>query len=79
MVYPGEHITTQFQAAPQVLDWLKDRFAGKMRPVPAEPLIHVRYPQRILLTAIFFFLSMVGPSNGTIHFENTDDECGFAG
>lgn len=29
MVYPGEHITTQFQAAPQVLDWLKDRFAGK--------------------------------------------------
>ncbi len=29
MVYPGEHITTQFQAAPQVLDWLKDRFNGK--------------------------------------------------
>lgn len=29
MTYPGEHITTQFQAAPQVLDWLKDRFAGK--------------------------------------------------
>ena len=29
MVFPGEHITTQFQAAPYVLDWLSDRFAGK--------------------------------------------------
>lgn len=29
MVYPGEHITTQFQAAPDVLGWMKDRFAGK--------------------------------------------------
>lgn len=28
-VYPGEHIATQFQAAPQVLDWLGERFAGK--------------------------------------------------
>jgi pimeloyl-ACP methyl ester carboxylesterase len=30
MSFPGEHITTQFQAAPYVLDWLKDRFAGKI-------------------------------------------------
>ena len=30
MVFPGEHITTQFQAAPYVLDWLKDRFNGKI-------------------------------------------------
>lgn len=29
MVFPGEHITTQFQAAPYVLSWLKDRFNGK--------------------------------------------------
>jgi hypothetical protein len=28
-VYPSEHIVTQFQAAPQVLSWLGDRFAGK--------------------------------------------------
>lgn len=28
-VYPSEHITTQFQAAPFVLSWLGDRFAGK--------------------------------------------------
>lgn len=28
--YPGEHITTQFQAAPYVLSWLGDRFAGKL-------------------------------------------------
>ena len=28
-VYPGEHIMTQFQAAPYVLSWLGDRFAGK--------------------------------------------------
>ena len=28
--YPGEHITTQFQAAPYVLSWLADRFAGKL-------------------------------------------------
>lgn len=28
-VYPSEHIATQFQAAPHVLDWLGDRFAGK--------------------------------------------------
>jgi hypothetical protein len=28
-VYPGEHIITQFQAAPYVLSWLADRFAGK--------------------------------------------------
>lgn len=27
--YPGEHITTQFQAAPYVLTWLADRFAGR--------------------------------------------------
>ncbi|MDR3418471.1 MAG: lipase family protein [Nevskia sp.] len=31
-VYPGEHIVTQFQAAPQVLSWLADRFAGKAAP-----------------------------------------------
>ena len=29
MVFAGEHITTQFQAAPYVLAWLKDRFDGK--------------------------------------------------
>ena len=28
-VYPGEHIITQFQAAPYVLSWLKDRFNGR--------------------------------------------------
>lgn len=28
-VYPSEHIATQFQAAPYVLSWLADRFAGK--------------------------------------------------
>jgi hypothetical protein len=28
-VYPSEHIVTQFQAAPTVLGWLGDRFAGK--------------------------------------------------
>ncbi|MCD6061190.1 MAG: Triacylglycerol lipase, partial [Moraxellaceae bacterium] len=28
-VYPSEHIVTQFQAAPTVLSWLADRFAGK--------------------------------------------------
>ena len=28
-VYPSEHIVTQFQAAPYVLQWLGDRFAGK--------------------------------------------------
>lgn len=27
--FPGEHITTQFQAAPQVLAWMGDRFNGK--------------------------------------------------
>lgn len=27
--YPSEHIATQFQAAPYVLSWLGDRFAGK--------------------------------------------------
>lgn len=29
-VYPGEHIITQFQAAPYVLDWMNDRFEGKL-------------------------------------------------
>lgn len=28
-LYPSEHIVTQFQAAPTVLTWLADRFAGK--------------------------------------------------
>ena len=28
-LYPSEHIVTQFQAAPHVLSWLGDRFAGK--------------------------------------------------
>lgn len=28
-LYPGEHITTQFQAAPNVLSWIGDRFNGK--------------------------------------------------
>ena len=27
-VYPSEHIVTQFQAAPTVMDWLDDRFSG---------------------------------------------------
>jgi Secretory lipase len=31
-VYPSEHIVTQFQAAPYVLTWLGDRFAGKAAP-----------------------------------------------
>ncbi len=29
-VYPSEHIATQFQAAPHVLGWLADRFAGRI-------------------------------------------------
>lgn len=29
MVFPGEHITTQFQAAPYVLSWISDRFGGQ--------------------------------------------------
>lgn len=29
-VYPSEHIVTQFQAAPTVISWLGDRFAGKL-------------------------------------------------
>jgi len=29
MVFAGEHITTQFQASPYVLDWLEERFDGK--------------------------------------------------
>jgi hypothetical protein len=29
MAFSGEHITTQFQAAPYVLSWLTDRFNGK--------------------------------------------------
>lgn len=28
-LFPSEHIATQFQAAPQVVSWLSDRFAGK--------------------------------------------------
>lgn len=31
-LYPSEHIVTQFQAAPTVLTWLADRFAGKTAP-----------------------------------------------
>ncbi|MDO9236770.1 MAG: lipase family protein [Aquabacterium sp.] len=31
-VFPAEHIITQFQAAPFVLSWLADRFAGKPAP-----------------------------------------------
>jgi len=30
VAYPSEHIATQFQAAPYVLSWLADRFAGKI-------------------------------------------------
>lgn len=29
MYFPGEHLTTQFQAAPYALSWLQDRFNGK--------------------------------------------------
>lgn len=29
-LFPSEHIVTQFQAAPQALSWLADRFAGKI-------------------------------------------------
>ncbi len=32
VLYPSEHITTQFQAAPQVVSWLGDRFAGLPAP-----------------------------------------------
>lgn len=31
-LYPSEHIVTQFQAAPTVLSWMADRFAGKTAP-----------------------------------------------
>lgn len=32
VLYPSEHIATQFQAAPYVISWLGDRFAGKLAP-----------------------------------------------
>ncbi len=32
VLYPSEHITTQFQAAPQVITWLSNRFAGQPPP-----------------------------------------------
>ena len=31
-LYPGEHITTQFQAAPEVISWIGDRLAGDAAP-----------------------------------------------
>lgn len=31
-LFPSEHIVTQFQAAPNALSWLADRFAGKTAP-----------------------------------------------
>jgi hypothetical protein len=31
-LYPSEHVNTLFQAAPSVLSWLGDRFAGKPAP-----------------------------------------------
>jgi hypothetical protein len=31
-LYPSEHIVTQFQAAPNALAWMADRFAGKAAP-----------------------------------------------
>jgi len=31
-LYPSEHITTQFQAAPQALSWIANRFAGQAAP-----------------------------------------------
>jgi hypothetical protein len=42
-LYPSEHIVTQFQAAPTVLTWLADRFAGKAQdsscnPASADPV-----------------------------------------
>ncbi len=35
VLYPGEHITTQFQAAPQVISWLGNRFTGQ-QPAPSD-------------------------------------------
>ena len=32
VLYPSEHIATQFQAAPDVVNWLRDRFAGQLAP-----------------------------------------------
>lgn len=31
-LYPGEHLTTQFQGATNALNWIADRFAGKSAP-----------------------------------------------
>lgn len=45
-LYPGEHIITQFQAAPFVLDWITDRFAGVVQTsscdssLPAPESVH---------------------------------------
>jgi hypothetical protein len=42
MVFPGEHITTQFQAAPHVLSWFADRLngvpVGSSQPVNPRPV-----------------------------------------
>ena len=35
VLYPSEHITTQFQAAPEVVSWLGNRFAGQL-PAPSD-------------------------------------------
>ena len=51
MVFAGEHITTQFQAAPFVLSWLKDRFNGvtpddNSEPVNPRPVSYFQPGQR---------------------------------
>jgi len=74
MVFPGEHITTQFQAAPYVLSWIEDRFDGRS----AECTCDTDDPRPVStanpVDGDFIFSLDEWTLNGTIHLNTLDQD-----
>ena len=67
MAFPGEHITTQFQAAPYVLSWLTDRFNGKTASSTCITLNAKPTSTANAVNGDFLFSLKNWTLNGTIH------------
>jgi hypothetical protein len=74
MSFPGEHITTQFQAAPYVLDWLKDRFNGSFTLGTCTTWNTKPVSTANPVNGDFLFSLKGWTLNGTIHLKTLDQD-----
>lgn len=73
--YPGEHISTQFQAAPYVLSWLGDRFAGRSTRGTCSASSRKKPPSTAAPGGGDFVVKLDNwPLSGTVHLATLDQD-----